>query len=139
MVDVALVLFCDLSAKMRFQIGVCLGQRDRHRDSVFFFLCACGSVLQDHFNGSCSGFRGVEALHKAVGRPCGRGVVPKAEGIKNGLDSDRGKAVAAVHLPVDRGYRRIQKGKGRVHLLDVISELRRNFCREFRSIETRFY
>ena len=135
MVDVALVIVRDLSAQMGFQIGVGLGQRDWHRDGVFFFLCTCGPVLQSHFHGSCSGFGGVEAPHEAVLRPCGRGVVPKAEGIKNSLDSDRVKAVAAVHLPVGRGHRRIQKRKGRAHFLDVISELRRNFCGEFRSVE----
>ena len=138
-VDVALVVFRDLSAQVSFQVGVGLGQRDRHRDGVFFFLCTCSPVLQGHFHGSCSGFGGVEAPHEAVRRPCGRGVVPKAEGIKNSLDSDRVKAVAAVHLPVGRGHRRIQKRKGRAHLLDVVSELRRDFGGEFRSVEARLH
>ena len=139
MVDVALVIVRDLSAQMGFQVGVGLGQRDRHRDGVFFFLCTCSPVLQGHFHGSYPGFCGVEAPHEAVCRSCGRGVVPKAEGIKNSLDSDWVKAVAAVHLPVGRGHRRIQKRKGRAHLLDVVSKLCRDFGGEFRSVEARLH
>ena len=138
-VDVAFVILRDCSAQMGFQIGVCLVQRDRHRDGIFFFLCTGSPVLQSHFHGSGSGFGGVEAPHEAVRRPCGRGVLPKAEGIKNSLDTDGVKAVAAVHLPIGRGHRRIQKRKGRAHLLDVISELCRNFCGEFRSVEARLH
>ena len=44
---------------------------------------------------------GVEAVHKAPGSPAAGGILPKAEGKKNGLDHDGVKAAGrrpAVHV-----------------------------------------
>ena len=129
-VDVALVILCDGPAELRLQIGVCLIQRDRNDCRVFFLSGGDCAVLVLYLHGAGSCFGGVEALHESVCRTCGGCILPRAESIKNGLDSYRVKAVAAVHLPVGRGHRRIQKRKGCAHLLDVMPEL----CRDFRGV-----
>ena len=127
-IDIALVILRDRPAELRFQIGVCLIQRDRYDCRVFFLCGGDRTIVVHHLHGTGACFGGVEAFHETVCRTCGGCVLPKAEGIKDGLDSYRVKAVAAVHLPIGRGHRRIQKRKGCAHLLDVIPEL----CRDFR-------
>ena len=135
MVDVALVILRDRPAELCFQIGIRLVQRDWHCCRVFLLCGRDRAVLVLYLHGTGAGFGGIEALHKSVCRTCGGCVLPKAESIKNGLDSDRVKAVAAVHLPIGRGHRRIQKRKGCAHLLDVIPELCRDFGRVTAPIE----
>ncbi len=81
-VDVALIILRDCPAKLCFQIGIRLIQRDRNSDDVFFYCAGDRAVVALHFYRASTGFPSVEALHKAVCRPSAGSVLAKAEGIK---------------------------------------------------------
>ena len=86
-------------------MGVCLVERKGHVDGVGLLLGGDGAVLLLYLHGAGSGFCGVEARYKAVRFALGRSILTKAESIKNGLDSQWVKAVAALRLLIGRGHR----------------------------------
>ena len=103
MVDVALIILRDRPVQLRFEIGIRLMQRNRNSDGVFFFHAGDRAIVVLDIDRAGTGFPSVEAVYEAACRPCGRRVLAKAEGIKNGLDSDRVKAVSAFRPPIDGG------------------------------------
>ena len=133
-VDIALVVLCDRPAKLCFQIGICLIQRDRNSDGVFF-CTGDRTILALHFYRAGTGFPSVEALYKAVCCPSVGSIVAKAESIKNSLDSDQVKAVSTFRPHIDGGDRRIQKRKSGAHILNMRTECHRHLGRIARSIE----
>ena len=135
MVDVALIVLRDRPAQLRFQIGIRLMQRNRNSDGVFFFHAGDRAIVVLDIDRAGTGFPSVEAFYEAACRPCGRRILAKAEGIKNGLDPNRVKAVSALRLPIDGGDRRIQKRKRGAHLLNVRAECHRHLGRIARPIE----
>ena len=134
-VDIALVILCDRPAQLCFEICIRLMQRNRNSDGVFFFHAGDRAIVVLDIDRAGTGFPSVEALCKTVCRPSAGSVLAKAEGIKNGLDSDRVKAVSTFRPPIDGGDRRIQKRKRGAHLLNVRAECHRHLGRIARPIE----
>ena len=79
-----------------------------------------------------------KAVHKTVCRALTWRILAKTEGIKNRLDLYRVKTIAVGHIRVGFRYRRIQKGKSRLHIRDVRLKLSRHGIRKVDSIERRF-